>query len=177
MSNMMSPYACAGFVGYTIVASTWRPMSDSSAAHRILRLIEALERGQPVPACDAAPLAEGFKAHLYDGVPVERALGLAGSRGRPNARRALILEERDKALHALADHFGTEIAGPDSEGVWDVFEALEQFAVSWPRYRTAVEIPPRLRGRPEGLAWIILKASGGRVLSRRWIAMLLGGWD
>lgn len=101
----------------------------------------------------------------------EAAFGLAGTRGRDSAFSARRRQERDEALAALAASFGSEIASPDSEGIWDTHEALRDFP--WLRYRDLQECPERLLGRREELIWRVLKLSGGRVLSRKQIAAIL----
>ncbi|MBZ9760662.1 hypothetical protein LB553_07190 [Mesorhizobium sp. CA8] len=146
------------------------PVDLAEPARRLRRVRAALSEGRPIDPEDAGPLIAAIDSQLIGG-SFEAEFGLsAPGRGKRNARRALLIEERDDALRSMAEQIGTEIGDANSEGVWDVFEALQAFAdYRWPALRDAATCPPEL-DEADALAWTILQGNGGKPPSRRWLA-------
>lgn len=155
-------------------------MSDPfNSAARLRRISACIREGLPIDPEDAVPLGEAIDTYLAGSVQsLDAALGLsAPGRGKPDARALLRVAERDEAIRDLAELLqGYAGSGADAERVWNVFEALEKFAEwRWPELRLATTCPDHLVGGADGHMWVILKACGGRVLSRRYLAEIICG--
>lgn len=84
-------------------------------------------------------LAEGLDQHLYRGVRLDKALGLAGGQGRRTARRRFLERERNRALRAAW-------ALCDGETDWDrsreLARQIRRFeALVWPHWQVLADPP------------------------------------
>lgn len=145
--------------------------SPVDSAARLRRIAACARDGRPIDPDDGRPFADGVDAFFSGMASLDHALGLkAPGRGKPDARSALFVAERDQALRSLAGHFGASTNGADAEGIHDIVEFLTAFEQwRWPDMRSAAACPPALAGA-DALAWTILRGNGGTTPTRRWLA-------
>ncbi|RWI90528.1 MAG: hypothetical protein EOR22_23585 [Mesorhizobium sp.] len=129
-------------------------------------LQECIREGRP----NLIPLKAALDRHLDDGTSLDDGLGVAAAgRGATPPWKALRILDRNQALRDLAAAFGIE-----GEGVVDAMhDELTQFATwKWPKLRLHQECPTNL-DEIDGLMWLVLKLSGGRVLGFDYMAELI----
>lgn len=123
-----------------------------TAPAALARIIDAVERGQPLDPADAAALLAGLRAGSLD-----RALGIT-----PTSQRDQLIRD------GIARFLNHESAPADK-----FKERLAQFAsTAWSRERDLPECPRRHLGKLEEVLWRILKLRD-RVLCARQIRRIL----
>ena len=129
-------------------------------------LAEAIERGDRLPAVDAAELAAAIRDALAGRQSLDAALGLRGGPGERSAATRLMLARRDALLREAADrHFPDQPAAQQAEALAEAWRRYE--ASAWPRERGATVCPPRHAGAVHALLWQAMKAGAMPVTARR----------
>ncbi|TGS46019.1 MULTISPECIES: hypothetical protein [unclassified Mesorhizobium] len=148
------------------------PIAEPAA--RLRRIAACARDGRPIDPADAIPLQEAFDRHLIDGSSLDFLLGVtADGKGATPPWKALRIIDRDDAIRALASSLSEDV---DGGNVLDaMLDELEQFANwRWPQLRLHQECPANPTSL-EALMWQVLRLSGGRVLSRAYLAEILAG--